>query len=340
MNNVISGNDKSGLVISGANASDNEVFGNRIGTNFNASGAVGNSVGILVTGADNTTIGGTGTNQRNVISGNNRSGVFISGGSTNTLFENNYVGLNTFGTSALANSGAGVFIRAGATQSEVVGNFIAGNSLSQVAIVANSSTDNTIAANHIGIGSDLSRVDGGALAVLVQSSGNTIGGPTAADGNIISGSNVGISFNGFATRNNVVQNNQIGTLDSSPADSSYGLINGVQFLQGANQNTVADNLIAFSSGDAITSPSGGVGNTFSRNDLHSNNFAIDLGPNGSTANDAGDADSGANRLQNSPDITADVSVNQISGSLANVTISYRVDTAPANAAFPLVVEFF
>ena len=65
-----------------------------------------------------------------------------------------------------------------------------------------------------------------------------------------------------------------------------------------------------------------------------------MGPNGSTANDAGDADSGANRLQNSPDITADVSVNQISGSLANVTISYRVDTAPANATFPLVVEFF
>ncbi len=55
---------------------------------------------------------------------------------------------------------------------------------------------------------------------------------------------------------------------------------------------------------------------------------------GRTANDAGDADSGPNRMQNFPEISAfAVNGNQFS-------VSYRVDSATANSVYPLRVDFY
>lgn len=55
---------------------------------------------------------------------------------------------------------------------------------------------------------------------------------------------------------------------------------------------------------------------------------------GHTPNDAGDADAGANNLQNFPQIL-DYSVGA-----GSFTVRYRVDTAPANASYPLRVDFY
>jgi hypothetical protein len=62
-------------------------------------------------------------------------------------------------------------------------------------------------------------------------------------------------------------------------------------------------------------------------------LGIDLGINGLTPNDAGDADAGPNRLQNSPVISA-VLIGR------SLTIDYSVASLPANAAYPLMIEFF
>ena len=337
INNVISGNDKSGLVISSARAFDNEVYGNLIGLSSDGTFAVSNQAGILVTGADNNIIGGVATGQRNYVSGNVGAGVFIAGGSSGTHFENNFVGLDVAGTSAIANGGSGVFLRSGASDNLVTSNYIAGNRRSQVSLIANGTTNNTISANHVGFGVDMSRIDGGVAAILVSSNGNTIGGATEADGNFITGSNVGISLNGLAGRDNLVQNNLIGT-DSDGND--FGMISGIQILQGSQDNRFVENTIAFGSGDAILSPTGGQGNTFTRNTFFENRFGIDLGSNGSTANDNGDADSGPNRLQNNPVINSDVTVEMTSDSTADITIVFNVDTDPVNGDYPLAIEFF
>ena len=337
IDNVISGNDKSGLVISGTSANDNEVFGNRIGTNFDGTSSIANQAGILVTRGNNNTIGGTGAGQRNIVSGNNGAGVFIAGGSTGTHFENNLVGLDTSGTSAIANGGSGIFLRSGANQTLVTGNHAAGNVRSQISLIAATTSNNIVSSNVVGFGLDGSRIDGSSAAILVSASGNTIGGTTAADGNIISGSNTGISFNGAGGRENLVQNNRIGT---DAGDNDFGVITGIQFLQGARDNDVVENVIAFSSGDAIRStPSAGNGNTFSQNTFFGNAFGIDLGPGGATNNDVGDSDSGTNQQQNTPVFPADVVVNT-SGSTASISITYNVDTDPSNGAFPLTIEFF
>ncbi len=55
---------------------------------------------------------------------------------------------------------------------------------------------------------------------------------------------------------------------------------------------------------------------------------------GRSPNDAGDADSGANRSLNHPDISA----YTVAG--ANVSVTYRVDTAVTNAPYPLRVDFY
>ncbi len=65
-------------------------------------------------------------------------------------------------------------------------------------------------------------------------------------------------------------------------------------------------------------------------------LGIDLDDNGVTANDANDADdAGANRLQNFPVFIGNATL------LGNsIGLTYRVDTAVANATYPLTIEFF
>ena len=55
---------------------------------------------------------------------------------------------------------------------------------------------------------------------------------------------------------------------------------------------------------------------------------------GRTANDPGDADTGPNRMQNFPEISA----YAVSGS--QFSLSYRVDSAPINSVYPMRVDFY
>lgn len=61
---------------------------------------------------------------------------------------------------------------------------------------------------------------------------------------------------------------------------------------------------------------------------------VDISVPGPSANDPGDADGGANNGQNHPEfIAATQSGNQL-------TITYRVDSAPVNSAYPLRIDFY
>ncbi len=80
-----------------------------------------------------------------------------------------------------------------------------------------------------------------------------------------------------------------------------------------------------------------------RNRFIANNIAaIDNtnggGARGPTPNDPGDADAGGNRLQNFPEVVLPGGFAPIGG--ASVTLSYRVDSALANASYPLRIEFY
>ncbi len=110
--NVLSGNAE-GVSVSGG-ATGTLIAGNLIGTDANGISSVGNTnAGIAVTGASNTTIGGTTAVALNVISGNGGlnngiNGVQVESGASGTLIEGNYIGVNQDGTGPLANTGSGI----------------------------------------------------------------------------------------------------------------------------------------------------------------------------------------------------------------------------------------
>lgn len=84
--------------------------GNLIGTNIAGTAAIPNSRGgvILITAANNNTIGGTTAGARNVISGNGSGGILLSNNSIGNVIQGNYIGVDVTGTAPLGNQVAGI----------------------------------------------------------------------------------------------------------------------------------------------------------------------------------------------------------------------------------------
>ena len=100
------------------------VEGNFIGTNAGGTGSDRNARGVLLSGANDSTIGGTSAAARNLISGNVHSGVEVSSGSGNTI-EGNLIGPDKDGQ-PLAESNA---VLGGVVISSGTGNRILSNSI-------------------------------------------------------------------------------------------------------------------------------------------------------------------------------------------------------------------
>ena len=102
---MISGNTDDGVEITGSGTSGNVVAGNLIGTDVDRHGrARQRHDGVEIdTGASGNTIGGTTAAARNIISGNDGSGVEIDDANDN-LVEGNFVGTDKTGTVALGNN--------------------------------------------------------------------------------------------------------------------------------------------------------------------------------------------------------------------------------------------
>ncbi|NQW17821.1 MAG: S8 family serine peptidase [Chloroflexi bacterium] len=170
--NVISGNGQHGIEFAGTGPAASFVFGNYIGINAAGTAALANAIdGISVINTSQVTIGGSTTAHGNVISGNGRAGVAISGATAgpNSLW-NNTIGSSPDRTIALPNANAGVLIKNGASGNViggggVTGNVIAFNGGDGVRVLSSnapSSTANSISSNSIysnsGIGIDLAIV--------------------------------------------------------------------------------------------------------------------------------------------------------------------------------------
>jgi hypothetical protein len=111
--NVISGNVADGIETSGPSTSGNIIRGNFIGTNISGTGGVQNGgAGISLAQGANTTVGGTGAGEANVIALNNKAGVVVGTATTsstgnlirgNSIFGNGAMGIDLFPLGATAN---------------------------------------------------------------------------------------------------------------------------------------------------------------------------------------------------------------------------------------------
>ncbi len=241
--NLISGQDRDGIRID--DAANNIIRGNYIGTDITGTVDLGNtSDGIQLDGTSTgTTIGGTTSAHRNVISGNNGDGISLSIGADSTTISANIIGLDVNGTSDLGNGSNGIRVQ---SDSNTIGgltagerNIISGNDSDGIDI--NASATNLIWGNYIGTDItgtlDLGNAGEGIL-IGGAATGNSIGGNTSGHRNVISGNNAnGIDFRDTGTMSNTVEGNYIG-VDATGTVVLGNTSAGVDFRDGAQSNTV------------------------------------------------------------------------------------------------------
>lgn len=245
--NVISGNVQDGIFLTGG-ATGNSIQGNFIGVSAAGTNAVPNGYnGISINGAVSNTIGGVIAAARNIISGNSINGVgIILVADTGNNILGNYIGTDSTGLKAIANTLAGVRIQG---CSNVIGgdtagsrNVISGNGQQGVWLVSpasGSAIANLIQGNLIGVDANgtNSLPNGNAGIGISSSAKNQIGGTTPGARNIISANgDAGIFLIGSGATNNQIQGNYIGT-DISGTVARGNLYEGI-YLEGATANFI------------------------------------------------------------------------------------------------------
>lgn len=332
--NVISGNGYNfyGLQIVGPTSTGNSVVGNFIGTDpsgtINVSNGI-NSAGVHIFNAPDNTIGGPAAEDANVISGTGSGVVIFGATATGNVVENNLIGPDVSGTTALEEFGGnGVTIRDG-SDNVVRNNVISGNNNSGVWI--EDASGNQVLGNLIGTtaaGTDAvafpSSADHKQLVGvrLKDADDNVVGAPGA--GNVIAGNEFGISLEETANRNRI-QANKIGVHDQG---GPLGNVNHGIYVNG-DGNTIGGlepgegNEIAYNGWHGVVVIAG-TDDAIVGNRIHANaELGIDLGFDGPTPNDAGDTDTGPNGRQNFPELT--VVGGSVQGTLTAAPGTYRVE---------------
>jgi hypothetical protein len=320
----------------------NIVKGSYIGTDVTGTVDLGNAFRGLNIASSNNIIGGTTSAARNVISGNDNTGISMSAGTTGNLVQGNFIGTNAAGTRAIGN-GTGVVTegQSGNSSSHTIGgtapgarNLISGNNGPGISI-GGTLSGSLVQGNFIGTDVTgtvaVANVSDGVL-INFGSANNTIGGTTAAARNVISGN----GGNGVRSdyHPNTVQGNFIGTQANGVSPLGNNL-NGV-LINFFNDNAIggsangAANTIAFNGGVGVLVL--GTTSPVSSNAVFANaGLGIDLDGDGVTPNDPCDGDAGANNRQNTPVITSATSAG------GTTTIEGMLNSTP-NITF--TIEFF
>ncbi|MCB9048092.1 MAG: T9SS type A sorting domain-containing protein [Lewinellaceae bacterium] len=322
-----------------------DIYGYSQPGSFPASGS--NPAGIKI--ALNGTAAGTGASGLNM-SGNSCyiNGLAIYGfetgimaGGNNNVVEGCHIGLDATGMNPVGNAVDGIIITG--QQNRIGGadasarNVIAGHSRS-IAIFPYAPA-NRIEGNYIGTNAtgNATIPGNGFDGIAVSSDNNTI------VNNVI----VGYSSNnilitlwaaGFPyPEGNIIQGNRVGHHADGSFSSFVNNCQGVSLNNGRN-TTITENVI-FGNGCQGVLISGGAatGNLVSNNSIYGNaGLAINLGLDGVTPNDPGDADLGPNRLQNFPVLEsakANASKTKVKGFIdtsnpATVTVEFYANSAP------------
>jgi hypothetical protein len=241
--NVVSGNSRRGVAISGAGATGNQLLGNYIGTNAAGTAALGNGEeGVFISDSPSNTVGGSVAGARNVISGNIGDGVFIGSGADFSHLFGNYIGTNAAGTAALGN-GNGVDIRStqntiGLTATVGARNVVSGNIGRGIVISGAGANRNSLLGNYIGTdAAGTAALGNGEEGVFIDGApSNTVGGLAGAPSVISGNTGAGVFIFGSGAAYNQLAGNYIGT----NAAGSAALGNGYEgiVIDGSPSNMV------------------------------------------------------------------------------------------------------
>ncbi|MFZ4289021.1 cadherin domain-containing protein [Variovorax sp. HJSM1_2] len=313
--NYASNNSASAIRIM-AGSSGNTIVGNYLGA-IGADGeqaAVASGDDVIWIQSSNNIVGGSTAADRNVLGLDGTAAGFyailIESGNGNQIL-GNYAGVNASGTTGFTGLQSGIWVNSGSSaNTRIENNLISGAGDAGIAVNTGGGgtlvLNNRIGINAAGTGLISTTTPVGIIVYATGAgmviSGNWIGSTTTAgislqtDGITVQGNRIGTDLAGTA--------NWGGKQSGIRVAGSNNLIGGTLAGQG--------NIIAFSNQQGTTadaiSVSSGTGNAILGNSIYSTNtnagsLGIDLGASGVTANDAGDADTGANNLQNFPVLT-------------------------------------
>lgn len=283
------------------------VEGNFLGTDITGTTAaqIGNAdrgIGVRVQGQGPYRIGGDTPAARNLMSGL-LSGVVSFSVPDGLRIEGNLIGTNASGTAAIANRNYGVYI----------------DTYTNVAIGGN-----TPAARNV--------ISGNELTAIQLGSGTA---PAAFPNVRVFGNLIGTDWTGTVP----IPNGRNAPSPSQPQPTILLFSGGSCSAQIGGFGPGEANLIAHGGAQGvmvgICTRASLAGNTY----IGHRGMAIDTSGNsfgdGPSANDPGDPDGGGNRLQNTP-----VAVDAAPSGTESFTLDFRVDSAPANASYPIRVDFY
>jgi hypothetical protein len=248
--NVISNNAPYGIVMDLADAADgNIVQGNFIGTDVTGKVAMPNFLsGIQLGAVNNTTIGGTSPNARNVISGHRQYGIDINASERSAfIVQGNYIGTDSTGTVAMGNLQAGINL-GNTIDSLVSDNLISGNlgyGIHLFGISASASRGTIIRNNRIG--TDVfgaAPLPNGEVGIYIDGTGGVLIGGTDGTGankiafNTRGGVYVGLAWDSAIRQNEIFGNGGLG-IDLAPLGCNYLL--GCRGTVVPNDSCDADN---------------------------------------------------------------------------------------------------
>jgi parallel beta-helix repeat protein len=277
--NVSSGND-AGVYVDGTS---NTIMANTLGTDAAQAVVVENDDGVLIAGGVSNIVGGDEEDERNVISGNDDTGVRIAGG------QNHRVEGNDIGSAALPND-YGVFVES--SFNVVKGNLVSGNRDAGVIIDGDA----------VGPPPILNIVDGNDISGNMQGVFVVDSHRNAITGNAISANQAEGVLIAALQLPNANENRLTGNTINDNGLSGVRILDADENLVGQPDHAV--NVITANGEDGVTVTSG-EDNAVVNNSIYGNaNLGIDLDGDGVSTNDGLlDPDTGANGLQNHPSIT-------------------------------------
>lgn len=307
--NIVSGNQHIGIRLLDVNYS--EVKGNYVGVNRTGNAAVKNYDGVSLEGAVKfSTIGGTTSAERNIISGNEAYGLPVFGaGAEGNIITGNFIGTDVTGTIAIPNT-YGVLFDDGSYENILGGNtaaernIISGNSGYGVFIYNMGTHANEVRGNYIGTDVTGEQAIPNAIGIVVDGAAFD----HIIDNNIISANlQQGIYINITGCDGTIITKNKIGLTAAGNALGNGS--DGIRISQGPKYSVIGGSV---SDANTIANNGGaGVYIMFANDDYHlisHNSFfnntglAVDLFPPGVNSNDAGDSDNGPNQEMNYPEI--------------------------------------
>ncbi len=276
-------------------------------------------------------------------------GIRLNSGATGTVVGNNWLGvtpdLDDIGNSLYGydSSGAFNFFGTDPDTAESMRNVVGFNGSGGGVRIAGQ--DNLVINNYIGVwlaGQAIPNGGSGGLILRGNPAGTQIGLSTAGNANYI-GHNLGA---GIEVRESVsdvqIGANRIGRRVNVPAPNHGPGIHlradaSNILMTGSPVGPSIDRLwLAYNAGPAIVfDPDAGTGNRIQYiHGWNNSDKLIDLGPGGRDQ-DPGDADTGPNNLQNFPEIHPSSFFDDDNEELI---LTFRVDSDPANSAYPMTIE--